>query len=180
LLQLLADIKIPLDSGDFCLMDRQVVKALQRFPERRRFVRGLRAWVGFRQIGIPYDRPERAGGESKYTWRKLWRLATDGVLSFSFKPLTLISVTGVLTATFSFAGLLFFVIHRVVGFEIYGYSPADVPGFTSIIFSLLFFAGIQLLALGLIGRYIAQIAEEVKCRPLYIEKERLGFEVKRH
>jgi polyisoprenyl-phosphate glycosyltransferase len=179
LLQLLADIEIPLDSGDFCLMDRQVVSALQRFPERRRFVRGLRAWVGFRQIGIPYDRPERAGGEPKYTWWKLWRLATDGVLSFSFKPLTMISVAGLLTAMFSFAGLLFFAVHRVVGFEVYGYSPADVPGFTSIIFSLLFFGGIQLLALGLIGRYIGQIAEEVKRRPLYIEKERLGFEVER-
>ena len=155
LLQLLADIQIPLDSGDFCLMDRGVVDALRRFPERRRFVRGLRAWVGFRQIGVPYDRPERAGGESKYTWRKLWRLAGDGVLSFSFKPLTLISVTGVLTASFSFAGLVFFVVHRVVGFKVYNYSPADVPGFTSIIFTLLFFGGIQLLALGLIGRYIA-------------------------
>ena len=178
-LQLLADTQIPLDSGDFCLMDRRVVDALQRFPERRRFVRGLRAWVGFRQIGIPYDRPERAGGKPKYTWWKLWRLASDGALSFSFKPLTWISVTGVLTSAFSFAGLLFFIVHRVVGFEVYGYSPADVPGFTSIIFSLLYFGGIQLLALGLIGRYIAQIAEEVKGRPLYIEKERRGFEVER-
>lgn len=179
LLQRLADIEIPLDSGDFCLMDRRVVDALERLPERRRFVRGLRAWVGFRQVGVPYDRPDRAGGESKYTWRKLMRLAGDGVLSFSFKPLTLISLTGVATASLSFLGLLFFVVHRVVGFEVFGYTPADVPGFTSIIFSLLFFGGIQLLALGLIGKYIAHIAEEVKGRPLYIEKERLGFEVEK-
>ena len=178
-LEWISDINIPLDSGDFCMMDRCVADALQRFPERRRFVRGLRAWVGFRQIGIPYDRPERAGGDSKYTWRKLWRLATDGVLSFSFKPLTLISVLGLITASVSFAGLLFFFVHRVVGFQIYGYAPSDVPGFTSIIFSVLFIGGIQLFALGVIGKYIAHIAEEVKGRPLYLVKSRVGFEADR-
>ena len=106
-------------------------------------------------------------------------LATDGVLSFSFKPLTFISVLGLLTAVSSFAGLLFFFVHRVVGFKVYGYAPSDVPGFTSVIFSVLFIGGVQLFALGVIGKYIAHIAEEVKGRPLYVEKGRLGFEVDR-
>jgi glycosyltransferase involved in cell wall biosynthesis len=174
-LQLLADIRIPLDSGDFCLMDRRVVSALNRVPERRRYVRGLRSWVGFRQTGVPYERAARVSGKSKYTLSRMFKLAWDGVLSFSFKPLSLIYVAGLLTAGLSFLGLLFFFVHRVAGFKIYGYAPQDVPGFTSVIFSILFIGGIQLLALGILGKYIAQIAEEVKGRPLYIEKEVVGF-----
>jgi dolichol-phosphate mannosyltransferase len=176
LLRRIGSIDIPLDSGDFCLMDRRAVDALNGLPERNRFMRGLRAWVGFPQIGVPYDRPARAAGRTKYSLVKMLRLALDGLFSFSFRPLTLISMVGVGTSLLAFAGLVFFLVHRMAGFKIFGRSPQDVPGFTSIILSVLFIGGIQLMALGIIGEYLGRVFDEVKARPAYIVEGRLGFD----
>ena len=122
-------------------MDRKVVNILNGLREKSRFVRGLRAWAGFRQTGIVYERAARRAGESKYSFGKLLKLAFDGIFNFSTVPLRLIFFTELFTAFFSFLVLVFFVVHRMVGFKVLGYSPQDVPGFTSIIFSLLFFSG---------------------------------------
>lgn len=170
LLRLLADVDLPLHSGDFSLMDRQVVDVLNALPEKNRFVRGLRAWSGFRQTGILYERPARVAGESKYSFSKLLRLAFDGIFNFSTAPLTLIFFAGVFTAFLSLLGSIFFALHRLLGFKIFGYSPEDVPGFTSIILALLFFSGVQLISLGTIGEYLGRIYQEVKMRPAFVVK----------
>jgi glycosyltransferase involved in cell wall biosynthesis len=175
LLRALVPFDIPLDSGDFCLLDRRVVDTLNRLPERSRFVRGLRAWVGLPQLGVPYERDRRAAGDTKYPFSKLLTLALDGIFSFSLRPLSLISWAGMLTAIAAFAGLLFFLVHSIIGFKIFGYSPGDVPGFTSVILSVLFIGGMQLFGLGVLGEYIGRIYEEVKARPLYVTKELVGF-----
>jgi polyisoprenyl-phosphate glycosyltransferase len=172
LLSWCSSIEIPLDSGDFCVMDRQVVDALNALPERNRFVRGLRSWIGYNQIGIPYERHSRFAGEVKYTFQKLMRLALDGIINFSYRPLQISGLFGFLICVLSFLGIIFVVIHRIVGFQIFGYSPQDVPGFTSLILAILFIGGVQLLTMGLFGEYLGRIFDEVKQRPLYIVKEK--------
>lgn len=171
-------IDIPLDSGDFCVMDRAVVDWLNTMPERNRFVRGLRSWIGYRQIGIPYERHRRLAGEVKYTFRKLLRLAFDGIINFSYRPLQLSGTFGIVVCLLSFSGIIFFVLHRILDFKIFGYSPQDVPGFTSLVLAILFIGGVQLLTMGLFGEYLGRIFDEVKQRPLYIVKEQEGFEVR--
>ena len=175
LMRALTDFDLPLDSGDFCLMDRRVVDAINSLPERNRFVRGLRAWVGFAQVGVRYERAARAAGTTKYPFVKLVTLALDGIINFSVRPLSWIALLGVATSLLSFLGLVFFALHRFIGFKVFGYAPQDVPGFTSIIFSILFIGGMQLFALGLIGEYVGRILSEVKRRPLYIARELIGF-----
>jgi dolichol-phosphate mannosyltransferase len=170
-----SSIDIPLDSGDFCVMDRTIIDWLNTMPERNRFVRGLRSWVGYRQIGIRYERHARFAGEVKYTFRKLLRLALDGIINFSYKPLQLAGIFGLSVSLLSFAGIIFFLVHRILNFKVFGYSPQDVPGFTSLVLSVLFLGGIQLLTLGLFGEYLGRIFDEVKQRPLYIVKEQEGF-----
>ena len=174
-----SSINIPLDSGDFCVMDRTVVDWLNSMPERNRFVRGLRSWIGYRQIGISYERHKRFAGDVKYTFSKLLRLAFDGIINFSYRPLQFTGVFGVLTCLFSFVGIVFFAIHRILGFKIFGYSPQQIPGFTSLILAILFIGGVQLLTMGLFGEYLGRIFDEVKQRPLYIVKEQEGFEVRK-
>ena len=171
-----SSIDIPLDSGDFCVMDRCVVDWLNLLPERNRFIRGLRSWVGFQQIGIPYERHSRFAGEVKYTMRKLIRLALDGVINFSYRPLQIVGGFGFLVSMLSFLGIIFFVLHRILDFKVLGHTPNDVPGFTSLILSLLFLGGIQLFTMGLLGEYIGRIFDEVKQRPLYIVKAQGGFD----
>lgn len=171
-----SSIEIPLDSGDFCVMDRAIVDWLNLMPERNRFVRGLRSWIGYQQIGIPYERHQRIAGEVKYTFRKLLRLAFDGIINFSYRPLQISGAFGLLVCLISFAGILFILIHRIIGFELFGYSPQDVPGFTSLILAILFIGGVQLLTMGLFGEYLGRVFDEVKKRPLYIVKEQGGFE----
>lgn len=166
-----SSIEIPLDAGDFCLMDRVIVDWLNAMPERNRFVRGLRSWVGYRQIGLPYERQARFAGEVKYTFQKLMRLALDGIINFSYRPLQIAGAFGFFVALFSFAGILFFLLHRILDFKLFGYSPQDVPGFTSLILAVLFIGGVQLFTLGLFGEYIGRIFDESKQRPLYIIKE---------
>lgn len=171
LLAWMSSIDIPLDAGDFCVMDRVIVDHLNNLPERNRFVRGLRSWIGYRQIGVPYERHARFAGEVKYTFRKLIRLALDGIINFSYRPLEVVGAFGFLVAIFSFLSIIFFLLHRILDFKIFGYSPQDVPGFTSMILAVLFIGGVQLFTLGLFGEYIGRIFDEIKQRPHYIIQE---------
>jgi glycosyltransferase involved in cell wall biosynthesis len=168
LLRRMADIDIPLDSGDFCAMSRRVVDRLNALPESDRFIRGLRAWLGFRQTGVPYERDRRHAGAPKYTVEKLLRLSLDGMFSFSDAPLRLIGLLGVAVSSVSFLGILV-VLYRYV------FTPY-VPGYTSLAVLVLFIGGIQLLTLGVIGEYIGRISKQVKSRPHYVVNERIGFE----
>ena len=167
LLHALADIDIPLDSGDFSLMDRALVDRLRQLPERTRFLRGLRSWVGLKQTAVDYDRPVRAGGDSKYTLAKLFKLAFDGIVSFSAAPLRLALVLGTLV---SMAG---FVLIAVL-FYLRLAHTFDLPGWTSLMVVVLFLGGIQLLTVGIVGEYIARIYEEVKNRPVYLVARSVG------
>lgn len=176
LLQKCASIDIPLDAGDFCVMDRKVVDVMNALPEQSRFVRGLRTWAGFRQTGIAYDRNARDEGESKYTISKLFRLAFDGILGFSALPLRIASVLGAsfcVVATFLIIGL---VIWRISDLTLWGMHPAHSMGWTSLVSIALFLAGIQMLMLGIVGEYIARIFEEVKGRPGWIVAETIGLQ----
>ena len=168
LLHRLADIDIPLDAGDFCAMSRRIVDHLNRLPETDRFVRGLRAWVGFRQTGIPYERDRRRVGVPKYTIPKLIQLSLDGLLSFSYAPLRWLAGAGFVLCAISFIGISI-VLYR------YLFTPY-VPGYTSLAILVLFFGGVQLLTGGLIGEYVGRTAQQVKGRPLYLVDELIGFE----
>lgn len=171
-----SSIDIPLDSGDFCVMDRTIVDYLNAMPERNRFVRGLRSWIGYRQIGIPYERDKRLAGDVKYTFRKLLRLALDGIINFSYRPLQLTGAFGLFVCLLSFSGIVFYLIHRMLNRKIFGLAPQDVPGFTTLILAILFIGGVQLFTLGVFGEYLGRIFDEVKQRPLYIVKDQEGFE----
>lgn len=168
LLARMAEVDIPLDAGDFGLMDRRVVEVLRRMPERNRFVRGLRSWAGFRQIGLPYVRPARARGRSKYSWRRLFRLALDGLVAFSTVPLRLATWVGFLVSGVSFVGIVLYLYRY--------FTTPRVPGFTSLIIALLFLGGIQLITIGIIGEYIGRIYDEVKQRPLYVVARTLNLD----
>lgn len=166
----LANIDMPLDSGDFALMDRCVVDVLNSLPEKNRFLRGLRAWAGFRQTGCVYERAARTAGETKYSFRKLLRLAFDGIFNFSTTPLTLIFCMGLCTSlAATFAAVVYFVA-RIGGFTLLGHRPEDVPGFTTLILTLLFFSGVQLVSVGILGEYLGRIYQETKMRPAYVVK----------
>ena len=156
-----SETRIPLDVGDFACMDRKVVDALKSFPERNRFVRGLRAWAGFRQTGIDVKRAKRAGGKQKYTFRKLFRLAADAAFSFSWVPLRLVSLTGALSVL---ASLVYLAVILVMYFT----RDINIQGWTTIVFLIVAFGGATLLALGIIGEYLGRIYDEVKKRPIYI------------
>ncbi len=169
ILRRLSYLDIPLDSGDFALMDRKVVDILNHLPERNRFVRGIRTWVGFRQIGVEYERQERAAGEPKYTFRKLLKLAYDGVISFSHLPLRLMSAAGFILFLLAFVGIIVVLYIRIFMPEV------SVPGFATTATVILFLGGIQLLAIGILGEYIARIFDEVKARPNYVVAERINM-----
>jgi dolichol-phosphate mannosyltransferase len=172
ILNFISDINIPLDSGDFCVMDRKVVNVLNNeMLEYSRFVRGLRAYAGFKQIGVEYERHSRAAGEVKYTFSKLLKLALDGLLDFSTFPLKLATYLGFLIAFPSFLVGLFFIIHRIFDFKVLGYSPSDTPGLASLAVGVFFLGGLILIILGLIGEYIGRLYFEVKRRPFYIIEE---------
>lgn len=175
LLARLAPITIPLDSGDFCLLDRVVVDHLNALPERNRFIRGLRSWIGYHQIGVAYERHGRFAGEVKYTVRKLVRLAADGIINFSYRPLQIIGGFGFLAAFFSLGVLAFMLAAWLFNFQVRGITVSELPGYTSIILSILFIGGVQLVSLGILGEYIGRIFDEVKQRPLYIVRSSIGF-----
>ncbi len=164
LLKRIAHIDIPLDAGDFCIMDRRVVDLLNGMPERNRFVRGIRTWVGLNQTGLAYERHARHAGKPKYTFKKLIYLALDGLISFSFVPLRLISLAGLAV---SFLSILIAIAYTIQKLTI-GLSP---PGFATLVVAIFFLAGIQLITIGVIGEYVGRIFEEVKARPLYVTRQ---------
>lgn len=165
---MLADLRLPPDAGDFCLMSRRVVDQLKAAPERHRYLRGLRTWVGFRQIGIPIEREERSAGESKYNFVKLFKLAFDGIFSFSVTPLRTATFLGAITVGLSMLWAAFTIYAKLM----LDHSP---QGFTGLAVSIAFFAGVQLIFLGVIGEYIGRIYEQVKGRPLYIVQQQARY-----
>ena len=164
----ISDTTIPLDTGDFRLMDRKVVDAFLNMPERDRFVRGMIAWLGFRQEAVQYKRAARFAGETKYPWRKMIRFALDGVLSFSLAPLRLAIWLGFATAGTAVLGMIYALLVRL-------FTSAWVPGWTLLFIACLSIGGVQLVCIGAVGEYVGRIYGEVKKRPLYIVRERLGF-----
>lgn len=175
LLKKLAVLDIPLDAGDFCVMRAEVVDAINRLPERNRFVRGLRSWVGFRQTGLIYERRARFAGEPKYTFAKLLKLAADGIVNFSYRPLQFIMSFGVILAVVSFCGAVFVVFQYATNWTIAGYNPHAARGWTSLMFAVLFFASVQLICMGILGEYIGRLFEEVKHRPVWLVKKRINL-----
>lgn len=167
----LSDTKLPPDAGDFRLMDRAVVNALIALPEHSRFMKGIFAWVGFKQIGVPFDRPERVAGDSQWPYFKLFRFALDGLFSFSTVPLRLWTWVGTGTASIALMYALYLVMRVIV-------SGRDVPGYASLMVAILFFGGVQLISVGVLGEYIGRIFRETKNRPLYIVKQAYGLDHK--
>ena len=163
------DINIPMDTGDFRLMDRKAVDALTGMRERHRFMRGMSVWVGFRQTGVSYVRAERYAGETKYPFNKMLRFALDGITSFSYFPLQLATYFGFAVAGIAILGIIATIILRLTG------SQAFFGQATTLV-SVLFLGGVQLISLGIIGEYLGRIYDEVKGRPLYVVREALGFE----
>ena len=168
LLNYLASVEIPMDAGDFCLVSNRVAQLLVKMPERQKFVRGLRAWVGFSQVAIEYNRPERLAGSSKYSFKKLFLLASSGILSFSAFPLRLAGLIGFFAVILSTLFSLYCVLVKLI----YNTSPT---GFTAIMLGMVFLSGIQLLVLGIIGEYLGRVYEEQKQRPAYIDRETINL-----
>ncbi len=168
LLKMLAEIDIPLDSGDFCVLSRRVLDAMNALPERNRFVRGLRSWVGFRQVGLSYERQARLAGDVKYTFSKLVKLGLDGVFNFSYRPLHLLVLIGMTVGLFAMFGGVLVFLQYVTNTTVLGYNPHGATGWTSTMIVMLFIAGAQLFGMGLLGEYIGRIFEEIKARPVYI------------
>lgn len=172
LMAAISDIEIPLDSGDFCVMDRKVVNVLVHdMPEQIRFIRGMRAYAGFKQIGVTYERAERAAGEVKYTFKKLVQLALDGLFGFSSFPLRLSTYLGISIAIPSLIIGVFFLVHRLFGFKVFGHTPEETPGLASLAVGMFFLGGVMLTMLGIIGEYISRIYIEVKKRPFFVIDE---------
>ncbi|MVQ29471.1 glycosyltransferase [Ramlibacter sp. MAH-25] len=164
-----SDTPIPLDTGDFRLMDRTAAEAFQAMPERDRFVRGMVAWAGFRQESVPYRRAARFAGTTKYPLRKMLHFAADGILSFSTAPLRLAIYVGLAAAVLAMVGVVYALAMRLA-------TSNWVEGWTLLFIAVLFIGGVQLTFLGVLGEYIGRIYGEVKRRPLYLVKEQLGFE----
>jgi polyisoprenyl-phosphate glycosyltransferase len=168
LINRLSDVDIPLDTGDFRLMDRKVVDALLAMPERARFVRGMVSWVGFSQVGVPYRRDPRTAGESKYPLVKMLRFATDGIVSFSTIPLRVATWMGFGASALALIGMVGVLLWRL-------FAQRWVVGWTSTVMVVLFMGGVQLISLGILGEYLGRIYDESKRRPLYVVSEKLGF-----
>lgn len=168
-LNVLSDVEIPMDTGDFRLVDRKVVDVINNLPEHNKFLRGLFSWVGYNQIPLEYERKKRLAGKTKYPLRKMIRLAGDGIISFSNKPLKLVGGLGLFSIVMSFILLVYAIISYL--FKLNDLSS----GWTSIIVGITFFAGVQLLSLWVISEYIGRIYDEVKQRPQYIIKEKINF-----
>lgn len=162
-LRQLTNVDIPVDTGDFRLVDRKVVRAFLRLRERDRFVRGLVSWLGFKQIGVPYHRESRYAGETKYPMKKMIKFAIDGITSFSTIPLKLSTWLGYFASLFGFGYAVYVVIQKFLG--------NTVPGFATIIVGMFFLGGVQLICLGILGEYLARIFNETKRRPIYLIDE---------
>ena len=164
LIQRITDVKIPLDTGDFRLLDRKVVNVMGQMRERHRFLRGMSAWVGYRQIGVEYDRKERFAGSTKYPFKKMLQLALNAITSFSYFPLQMATYIG-----FVSAGLSIIAIPVVIALRLS--NRAELSGQATTLISVLFLGGVQMITLGILGEYIGRIYDEVKGRPLYIVSE---------
>jgi len=169
ILRVLTDVDIPADTGDFCLMDRQVVEVLNALPERGRYLRGLRAWIGFRQTAVPFEREPRFAGEVKYTFRKSFGLALNGIVSFSRVPLRLATYLGLLVA-----GCALVMVVLVIYWRLF-HPAAPLIGYTIITAAIFFLAAVQLFCLGILGEYLGRVYEEVKGRPIFTLKEVAGI-----
>ena len=167
LLKNISNIEVNLDSGDFALFSRKVVDILNQLPEESRYLRGLRSWVGFKQTGFEYNRPERAKGETKYSFKMLYRLAYNGIFNFSDFPVKFITNMGIVTILIA----LSYFIHTVIKRFIFGVPV--IEGFTGLLFTIILFSGVQLVSLGIIGEYVLRIFFQVKGRPLFIIKSRI-------
>jgi len=175
LLRKLSAIQVPLDAGDFCVMSRRVVDQLNKLPERRRYLRGLRAWIGYKQTGLEYEREARAFGEPKYTFSQLLRLALDGIFNFSYKPLQTLMLSGITIALGTFCLALVVFVQYVANITILGYNPHQARGWTSLILAELFFSGVQLIAIGVVGEYVGRLFDEVKGRPVFLVQKEINF-----
>lgn len=169
ILKMFSDTEIPVDSGDFSLMDRKVVDLLNSLPERARYIRGLRAWVGFNQTGVAVHRSARHAGEAKYTLRRLVQLALSGLISFSGAPLRFATAMGIFVSMFSFLSIIVVVYLKL-------FTRLSLPGFAATASILLFLGGVQLLTVGILGEYVGRIFDEVKQRPLFIVSDTVGFD----
>lgn len=167
-LRSMTDVDIPVDTGDFRLIDRKVCDALKTIPERNRYVRGLISWLGFKQTGVEFVREERFAGETKYPLKKMIKFAMDAITSFSYKPLKIATYAGGIMSFFTFVYLLFVIFEKI-------FTTLTVPGWTSMIALTLFFNGFMFIMLGIIGEYVGRIYDEAKGRPLYIIGEKQGF-----
>ncbi len=161
LLARITNISIPLDTGDFRIMSRKVAEVLKQMPEKQKFIRGQISWIGFSQTYIEYDRPERNGGQTGYTYSKMVKLALDGITSFSNLPLKIATVSGFVVSGIAFILMLYTLYSRFV-------TKDYVPGWSSLMLSVLFLGGVQLISIGIIGEYISRISDNVRNRPLYI------------
>jgi dolichol-phosphate mannosyltransferase len=164
LLARITSVDIPIDTGDFRIITRRVVDALRQMPEREKFLRGQIAWIGFNQTYIEYEREERQAGSTGYTWRKMLRFALDGITSFSNFPLKMATISGFVMSFVSFLLMVYALYSRFI-LKVYE------PGWTSLMLSVLFIGGIQLVSIGIIGEYIGRISNNVKQRPLYLIKD---------
>ncbi len=160
----ITSISIPVDTGDFRIMDRKIVEVLKQMPEQQKFLRGQISWIGFNQTFVEYDRDGRKGGETGYTYRKMFRFAIDGITSFSTAPLKFATATGFIVSFISFLLILYTLYSRFI-------SQSYVPGWTSIMLAVLFIGGVQLICIGIIGEYISRMSANVRKRPLYVVKE---------
>lgn len=165
----LSDVPIPLDTGDFRLMDRVAVDALRRMGEQDRFIRGMVAWVGYRQIAVSYTRAPRFAGESKYPFFKMLRFAIDGIVSFSISPLKIVTWLGAAASAFAAFGWIYALGLRLL-------TDIWVPGWTLLFMSMLLLGGIQMISLGILGEYVGRIYREAKRRPLYLVQDSMGFD----
>jgi glycosyltransferase involved in cell wall biosynthesis len=168
----ITDVPVPHDTGDYRLIDRRVVDVLVRLPERTRFMKGLFAWVGFRQTSVTFDRQPRHAGDTKWNYWRLWNFALDAITSFSSLPLKIWSYLGVAISLFAFLFALFLAGLKII-------RGIDLPGYASLMVAVLFFGGVQLISLGIIGEYLARMYSEVKGRPLYLVRDTWGFEEQR-
>ncbi len=166
----LSDIEIPKDTGDFRLVDRQVVEVLNEMPEHNKFLRGLFSWIGFKQIPFEYERQERYAGKTKYPLKKMLKLASDGIISFSSKPLKLVGVLGLTSIVISFVILIYSLVSFIFNLN------NLTAGWTSIMVTVTFFSGIQLLSIWIMAEYVARIYEEGKSRPQYIIEKKINIE----
>ncbi|HTB13506.1 MAG TPA: glycosyltransferase family 2 protein [Bryobacteraceae bacterium] len=176
ILRKLATLDIPLDAGDFCVMRGEVVEAMNQLPERNRFVRGLRTWIGYRQTGLAYERAARFAGEPKYTFSRLVKLGLDGIINFSYRPLQIITYVGLMVALAAIVlGVAVFFLYASNA-TIWGFNPRQSRGWTSLILVLLFSSAVQMISLGILGEYIGRLFEETKRRPIYLLKKRVNCE----